>query len=451
MVDKLVLMRHGKAKPLAEGQQDFDRELSEQGIRALKATLAQALAPLESPDAPVRLWSSGAPRALQTAKLLAKALKSLGIALKGNIEVQDFLWTQNDEAFLQALEEVEGGYVFAVGHNPFIESIAEQLSGARLPFATGALACFSLEQPKTLANEPDESQRARLLWFSQGPISQWWKTLVTIEDTLRGGANAIQTRLDAFLEDPQDIETMHKLRVSIRTLRSLIAFVKPWQDTSQNAEMQDLLKSIVAHTSRQRELDVFAEQAKESTASSPELVRFCSDKANDERNNVLAVLLSKATMKDLERVHALAHGIKWKRRIKDKGLPPSIVRQHFDEMVSDFEDDIANLSLADVELTHTVRKRAKRARYAAENYKSILGLDAVDIAKGMTSHQDNLGAICDARVNIDLINSFLEDDIDEPIAWDLSLLKAQNETFLYSTLRTESMRIEQEPPEALSE
>ncbi|MBQ6522223.1 MAG: hypothetical protein IJI15_05295 [Atopobiaceae bacterium] len=53
----------------------------------------------------------------------------------------------------------------------------------------------------------------------------------------------------------------------------------------------------------------------------------------------------------------------------------------------------------------------------------------------MTAHQDNLGAICDARVNIDIINGFALNELPEPIAWDLALLRAENETFLYKTLR----------------
>ena len=87
------------------------------------------------------------------------------------------------------------------------------------------------------------------------------------------------------------------------------------------------------------------------------------------------------------------------------------------------------------EKTHDVRKSAKRVRYDAEKFSALVGDDAVDVAKDMTAHQDNLGAICDARVNIDIINGIDVDSLPEPVAWDLAFLRAQNETFLYSTLR----------------
>ena len=51
------------------------------------------------------------------------------------------------------------------------------------------------------------------------------------------------------------------------------------------------------------------------------------------------------------------------------------------------------------------------------------------------AHQDNLGDVCDARANIRLINEFLERDLPETVVWELTLLRAQNETFLYSTLK----------------
>ena len=65
----------------------------------------------------------------------------------------------------------------------------------------------------------------------------------------------------------------------------------------------------------------------------------------------------------------------------------------------------------------------------------ILGPDAVEIAKGMMAHQDHLGEVCDARANIRLINEFLERKLPETLVWELTLLRAQNETFLYSTLK----------------
>ncbi len=135
---------------------------------------------------------------------------------------------------------------------------------------------------------------------------------------------------------------------------------------------------------------------------------------------------------------SLARSVTWKKSLNQRGISEKKIRARFDAMVAELEGELADLKLSDVERTHDVRKRAKRVRYAAENFKEILGDEAPAIAKGMTSHQDNLGAVCDARVNIALINEFLERNIPEHVAWELTLLRAQNETFLYSALRDDA-------------
>ena len=70
----------------------------------------------------------------------------------------------------------------------------------------------------------------------------------------------------------------------------------------------------------------------------------------------------------------------------------------------------------------------------------ILGEDAVEIAKGMMAHQDTLGDVCDARANIRLISEFLQRDLPEPVVWDLTLMRAKNETFLYSALKADEAK-----------
>ena len=59
----------------------------------------------------------------------------------------------------------------------------------------------------------------------------------------------------------------------------------------------------------------------------------------------------------------------------------------------------------------------------------------MQVAQEMKDRQDDLGAICDARVNIGIIDSLATEDLPEPVAWDLALLRAKNETFLYTALR----------------
>jgi CHAD domain-containing protein len=70
----------------------------------------------------------------------------------------------------------------------------------------------------------------------------------------------------------------------------------------------------------------------------------------------------------------------------------------------------------------------------AELCADLLGSDAVDAAKDMTAHQDDLGDICDARANVRLIDEFLERDLSASVRQELLLLRARNEGYLNDVL-----------------
>lgn len=433
MSDIIILMRHGKAQRPADDMLDMERRLTEAGKRSLSATLPYSLGLLPRSKSSVQIWSSPAVRAEQTARIMLRACKRHGADIDGDLRIVDSLWNQDADSFLSDVRACDTDIVVAVGHNPFIEDVTARLTGSRIDFATGGFAAIQLLDADTRPQEP--AYPARLLWFAQGPVSQLWKTVVQMERILGKAADTVQERLDAFFENPDDIETMHKFRVSIRTLRSLLAFVAPWQEPTQNKEAQELLKVMVADTSRLRELDVLTEQAKEMEGATAEFIEFCENEAANERARVAKVLSSKKTAKRLEAISGELHDIRWRKRVNAEGLEQTEVRARFDALAAELEEDLASLDLADVEKTHDVRKSAKRVRYDAEKFSALVGDDAVDVAKDMTAHQDNLGAICDARVNIDIINGIDVDSLPEPVAWDLAFLRAQNETFLYSTLR----------------
>lgn len=262
------------------------------------------------------------------------------------------------------------------------------------------------------------------------------KTLVCLQKSLTRTAEKIEECREAFFADPEDTKTIHHFRTNTRSLRSQVAFIKPWQNSVQNAETQAILKDIVSHTSLLRELDVFEKQARSNPDSSAKLLAFCKKEASDERARVLKVLSSKRVTKSFRRAMDLSKNVTWKGHYAKHGLSEDAVRARFDAMVDSVGTDLAGLRLWDEEQTHDVRKRAKRVRYVSEVNASILGADAVDIAKGMTAHQDDLGDVCDARANIRLINEFLQRDLPDVVVCELHLMRAQNETFLYSTLRS---------------
>lgn len=436
MKKTLVVMRHGKAMPCEQGQNDKDRKLTPAGIRALEARLPYMLRLFEADGNTAQVWTSPAKRARQSAGLLKKALQKNHVKLAKGLEVHDSLWEQDIDAFLQDLRSSASEYVFAVGHVPFVEEIVDELAGASPAFSTGALACMELQlsDVKEAAEGTDEAQ-ARLLWFAQGPVAAHWDTLVQFQSIVSSTADAIEERRSAFFATPTDTETIHRFRTNIRTLRSFLAFIKPWQDARQNAATQEILKEVVRYTSLLRELDVLEKHVRANPDSSDKLIAFCEKEASAERAKVLKVLGSKRVSRLFKKAMELSRNIVWKQRYVEKGLPKEAIRARFDVMVESVKVDLSVVKLSNDEQTHDVRKRAKRARYVAEFSPALLGDDALDIAKGMMEHQDILGDVCDARANIRLISGFLERDLPKSVKRDLTSMREKNEDFLKHALK----------------
>lgn len=435
MKKTLIVMRHGKAMHAEPGQQDADRPLSKAGVMALDARLPHMLRLFKAGTGAVAIWSSPARRTNETARLLQRALTERRVVLPRDIEQHESLGRQNVGDFLSELHDSNAEVIFAVGHVPFVETITKKLAGATPSFATGGLGCLEVDFPDTDEwNVPSPRSKARLLWFVQGPRSRYWNTLVKLQATLTQTAEAIEERREVFIADPNDVEAIHRFRTNIRALRSLVSFIKPWQNKEQNAEIKESLKEIVGYTSRLRELDVLEEQVRSMPDCSDELVAICKKEVSTERDKVFKALTSRRLTNSFTRAMLLCKGVTWKKRYVKHGLPKSEIQARFDAMAESVRADLADLDLSDAEQTHDVRKRTKRVRYVAERAENVLGADAVNVAHSMNAHQDDLGAVCDARANMRLIDELLQQDLPDSIARELSRLFGQNEALLRESL-----------------
>ena len=161
MAFTVVLIRHGEAKSKKFGESDFDRELTEEGIEALREAFPRSLS-LVNATAASELWVSSAVRARQTADI---ANKTLGIE---TIREMCSLYEQDDRAVLAELAKSNADTVVLVGHIPFMEDFCSRLSGTYLGFSTGAVAAIEIDDA-VVRRLSDSYVRGRLQWFVQGP------------------------------------------------------------------------------------------------------------------------------------------------------------------------------------------------------------------------------------------------------------------------------------------
>lgn len=432
MTRMLVLVRHGKAQARTGSVPDQTRTLTPAGRRALDARFAPMLSLLQvGGKETAQVWTSPAERTVQTADALVDALDEVGVALQGEVRIENCLWEQDIDAFRERVADCDADVVFAVGHNPFIEEVCRRVSGAEISFSTGAMAAVRLA---------DESSGApaRLLWFAQGPESRLWKTLCFMDDRFAEWADELEGRTQAFLADPDEPETCHKLRVSIRTLRSLLAFTEPFMKRSFSKRLQRDLRSVVLRLSRLRELDVFLDEVRGLDGAALDLCAALEADRDAERDAVLAFLTSDKTEKLMARILERLRAIRWKGSVERNGLAREEVRSAFDLLLIDTTARLDELDYADAKETHRVRKECKKARYVSRVFGALLGDDAAAAAKAMAAKQDDLGALCDARVNVGLCDSIDDEGLSEEAKANLSALRLAAEAVVNDAMRAHS-------------
>lgn len=157
----VVLVRHGEAKNKRLGQTDFERELTDWGIRALEESFPRTMGLVDVTSAS-ELWVSSAVRARQTAEI---ANKTLGIETYRELRS---LYEQDDEAFYEELSQTNADVVVVVGHIPFMEDACARLCGQYLGFSTGAAAAVTIDDA-SVRGIAEGLGRGRLQWFVQGP------------------------------------------------------------------------------------------------------------------------------------------------------------------------------------------------------------------------------------------------------------------------------------------
>lgn len=103
MVSRLVLVRHAKTQARNPELIDKDRQLTRAGRYSIEARFPISFQLLADEDvAEVKVWSSPALRAMQTAEVVAHALGVDGI------EVRDSLYANSVDAFMTELVEEQG-------------------------------------------------------------------------------------------------------------------------------------------------------------------------------------------------------------------------------------------------------------------------------------------------------------------------------------------------------
>lgn len=154
----LLLLRHAKSSRSDSTLADHDRPLNKRGSRAAPR-MGQLLR--ERDLLPDRVLSSSAKRALDTAQAVIQASRS-----SVPLEVHRDLYLSSPNEYAEVLrhlpDRVERALV--VGHNPDLEELLEQLTGAHPTLPTAALAWLVLPITRWRDLELDARAEVRRIW-----------------------------------------------------------------------------------------------------------------------------------------------------------------------------------------------------------------------------------------------------------------------------------------------
>lgn len=144
---KIVLIRHGQAEHTFN-KKDFDRELTKDGKKDVRAKTVQLAEKLKSDCSgeklPLYCLTSAAARAKQTANIVLEELSErLDIEISGD-EFPDFYFGEKTSILDRIDELPESSIVILVGHQPTLSYFAAGICNIAVPFQTGDMVCFEI-------------------------------------------------------------------------------------------------------------------------------------------------------------------------------------------------------------------------------------------------------------------------------------------------------------------
>ena len=389
MVKMLVLVRHGAPEATSPTGSDLDRRLTDSGARSLRAAYPRTFALLgDNPS--VSVWSSPAVRALETADVVAAAV---GVE---DIEVRQSLYAQDGAAFIAELEASDAPCVIAVGHAPFVDTMAARLVGSCPSFGKGTVAAIDLPE--------GPSGRGNLRWYVAGPECASWEELAIVERALAASADDLVGCAKAFLKSPDEPSALLEFRVAIRRVRSLLQFLEPWQAKKQNRRCEHILKELQVASAHLRALDILSE-AVDGLVESGELGEncllpmACAKERALECSSLVTLMRKRHAAKDLKRLARDLGCLSWKSKVAERGLTAEDFRARFDAEFNEVDEDLFGLDLRDGDAVYVARRDTKEMRYVAERLGEVLGPERAQMSEALDEIQRELGALSDARSN----------------------------------------------------
>jgi CHAD domain-containing protein len=215
--------------------------------------------------------------------------------------------------------------------------------------------------------------------------------------------------------DTQD--SVHKMRVATRRLRSALTTFKPLFDTSVTGPLRNELKWLAGELGAARDAEVMRERVSDAVEdASHQLALHAEGDARSElteayraaHDRVLAELDGDRYRQILVALHGLVEEPPFRKRAGRRAgkVFPALVARSYDRVRGLVEEAESRPSGAERdELMHDARKAAKQARYAGEAVAPVFGKHATRFAAAMEDVQEALGEHQDSLLTRDRLRT----------------------------------------------
>lgn len=132
---EIIFVRHGKSEKREETLTDLSRHLTEKGKKKVQKSMNKLNKKLEPiGEREIKLWSSPADRALETAEIISSAIH------KEINNVFDFIYGGSFEALQGEVKIMTNeSTLFIIGHEPILSEWIEQITGDQLKMRKGQI------------------------------------------------------------------------------------------------------------------------------------------------------------------------------------------------------------------------------------------------------------------------------------------------------------------------
>lgn len=263
--------------------------------------------------------------------------------------------------------------------------------------------------------------------------------------SLLGNLHRIIQAQDEFIKNPQDIETLHQIRVRIRYLRSLLSFFKPLIKAEAYYYLQSKLRKMAKDLSASREADVIVEAIEKCFKH----IDLLGSEETLLKDHIISIQeTEKLKAKEYIQSAALTPEIMdiWLLLLEKPFIESEIKKYTFTEYLNyrilswnkKMRKLLKNAAIKDFLKWHEIRIQIKKLRYVFQEFAGILPKKSRQTLKKLKVYQDLLGDYVDIYRNRIFIEKNILKEKNQEInyqagiflGWEASCLQILQESII---------------------